>query len=100
MEWRRGDSNPIHPVSCPTHNHNNSTTKRNAEAEKRGFDEQISTLPEQVKDTAEHEIGAPAVHGISCDSDPDLAKIEAVWPELPEHIKAAIKALVQAHRRG
>jgi hypothetical protein len=30
---------------------------------------------------------------------PDLAEIVAVWPELPEHIKAAIKALVQTHNR-
>jgi len=29
-----------------------------------------------------------------------LAEIVAVWPELPQHIKAAIKALIQAHNRG
>jgi len=29
----------------------------------------------------------------------DLAEIVAVWPELPEHIKAAIKALVGTYKQ-
>ncbi len=32
--------------------------------------------------------------------DPDLTNIMVAWPELPEHIKAAVKALVQPHTEG
>jgi len=30
----------------------------------------------------------------------ELAEIVAVWPDLPEYIKAAIKALVETHIKG
>ena len=31
---------------------------------------------------------------------PDLAEIVAIWPKLPEHIKAAVMALVGSVREG
>ena len=44
------------------------------------------------------ELGANMVREDS--SDPDLVKITETWPELPEHIKAAIKALIQTQKKG
>jgi len=34
----------------------------------------------------------------NCQNPPDLQQIINAWPELPEHIKAAIKTLVQSHK--
>jgi F0F1-type ATP synthase beta subunit len=31
---------------------------------------------------------------------PDLADLVRAWPELPEHIKTAIKALIQTNHKG
>ena len=33
------------------------------------------------------------------ENDTDLEQIVTVWPSLPEHIKSAIKALVNTHRK-
>ena len=40
------------------------------------------------------------VEGRPPDLPADLTEIVAVWPELPKHIKAAIKALVQTCIQG
>jgi hypothetical protein len=32
------------------------------------------------------------------ENDPDLVKMVKVWPDLPEHIRQAIKSLVQTHK--
>jgi hypothetical protein len=34
------------------------------------------------------------------EKNPDLVQVIEHWPELPEHIKAAIKALIETHKRG
>ena len=43
-----------------------------------------------------HETGANMVRGIPGDIDADLALIVERWLKLPEHVKAAIMALVKA----
>jgi hypothetical protein len=40
-------------------------------------------------------IDPPCIHD-TCQTDPDLARIVAAWPGLPEAIKAGIVAMVKA----
>ena len=50
------------------------------------------TIDEKAPKSAD--LGAKSNH-----IPPELASIIDAWPSLPEHIKAAIKALVQTHSR-
>jgi hypothetical protein len=34
----------------------------------------------------------------SVQTDPDLARVVAAWPDLPPHIKAAVLAMIQTAR--
>jgi hypothetical protein len=43
----------------------------------------------------ERPIDPPVLHD-ACKTDPDLAAVEAAWPELPEAIRAGILAMVKA----
>ncbi len=49
-----------------------------------------SGAPDAPKSPKQPEIDTPELPS-------DLVEIVAVWPEVPSHIKAAIKALVQTH---
>jgi hypothetical protein len=55
----------------------------------------VSVSKTPISETRGTESGTPK--GENAPSDPDLALIQNRWPGLPEHIKAAVKALVQTH---
>ena len=96
-EWRRGDSNPKLADTEPLQLDNNSATELNRQPSNGISAEQHNTLPIQNNNNSEHQIGANMVHQ---NLPSDLAEVVAVWPELAEHIKAAIKAWVKTQERG
>ena len=94
VEWRRGDSNPKHTDTEPLQLDNNSATEPNRQPSNGLSVEQHNTFSTQNNNSSEHQIGANMVHFLK---DSDLEQIVAIWSKLPEHIKAAIKALAQTH---
>ena len=79
----------------PPQNLSNSCTECNEKPSEATSQEQTLTLPEHRNGTAEHQMGAHLVRETPS-VDPDLVLLLDRWPTLPEHIKAAIKALVQS----
>ena len=91
-ERRRPDSNRRITVL--------QTVARNSQPAKK---QQLTTLPKQRLQTSlqtKSENSPKSTANQEQNLPDDLAEIVAVWPELPQHIKAAIKALIQAHNRG
>ena len=74
----------------PTETLQNGTTDKLTECPV----EQNQTDSLQDCDTILHQKCVICVHHLNS----DVEEIVRTWPELPEHIKAAIKALVQTHK--
>ena len=97
-KWRRGDSNPKRTATEPLQLDSNSTTEPNRQPSNELLASQHDTLPIQNNNSSEHQTGANMVHEIT-ELPSDLTEIVQLWSELPEHIKAAIKALIQTHNK-
>jgi len=94
-QWRRGDSNLRRTKTEPPQKHYNPTTKRNEKPLETKFQKQTNDNSEHFQTVPQHKSGAHLVHDhIYCN---DLAEVVKAWPALPEHIRAAIKALVRTH---
>ena len=79
---------PVRRFSKPLHK--NTKDSKNKDLEK----QQLPTVAPAYKQNPKTGQNEPV------ELPSDLTEIVTVWPELPEHIKAAIKALVQTNSKG
>jgi len=98
-----GIRNPKLPLTDSNHTPNKITTKPPQDPTDKSFtnclDEQKDADSQQNNNNDLHKKCAICVHHEQQNDEklsPELAEIVAVWSELPEHIKTAIKALVSS----
>ena len=63
-----------------------------------GAEDSLPTTPEQVSDTSLRKKCALCVRDFQLPAD--LARVMEAWPDLPQHIRAAILALVKTTEEG
>jgi hypothetical protein len=57
--------------------------------------------PLKIRDETPHQRSlAPDLIHDTCQTDPDLAQINAAWPNLPDAVRASIMMLVKAAGKG